>query len=115
MDKTLLKAYIRTIVEEEVKRILPEMLGEAVAEIKSMQQVNESSSAAVRPKMDRSRLAALMGLERHGDTLSATTRNMALPENVPENINLNDPSVKPAVEAITRDYSALMKKMGLGK
>lgn len=115
MDKTLLKAYIRTIVEEEVKRILPEMLGEAVAQVKSMQQVNETNTSTARPKMDRSKLAALMGLERHGDTLSATTQNMVLPENIPHHVNLNDPSVKPAVEAITKDYSALMKKMGLSK
>ena len=114
MDKTLLKAYIRTIVEEEVKRILPEMLGEAVAQVKSMQQVNETAAPA-RPKMDRSKLAAMMGLERIGDTISATTKNMVLPENIPQGVDLNNPSVKPAVEAITRDYSALMKKMGMSK
>lgn len=115
MDKTLLKAYIRTIVEEEVKRILPEMLGEAVAQVKSIQQVNETTSTSARPKMDRSKLAALMGLERNGDTISATTKNMVLPENIPQGVDLNNPSVKPAVEAITKDYSALMKKMGLSK
>lgn len=115
MDKTLLKAYIRTIVEEEVKRILPELLGEAVAQVKSIQQVNETASAPTRPKMDRSKLAAMMGLERIGDTISATTKNMVMPENIPQGVDLNNPSVKPAVEAITRDYSALMKKMGLGK
>ena len=115
MDKTLLKAYIRTIVEEEVNRILPNLLGEAVAQIKGTQQVNETVASPSKPKLDRSRLAALMGLERHGDTISATTKNMALPENVPQGINLNDPSVQPAVEAITKDYSALMKKMGLSK
>jgi len=115
MDKTLLKAYIRTIVEEEVKRILPEMLGEAVAQVKSMQQVNETASTPARPKLDRSKLAAMMGLERVGDTISATTKNMVLPENIPQGVNLNDPAVQPAVEAITKDYSALMKKMGLSK
>jgi hypothetical protein len=56
-----------------------------------------------------------MGLERQGDTITATTKNMVLPENIPHGVNLNDPSVKPAVEAITKDYSALMKKMGLSK
>lgn len=115
MDKTLLKAYIRTIVEEEVNRILPDLLGEAVAQIKGTQQVNETVASPTKPKLDRSRLAALMGLERHGDTISATTKNMVLPENIPQGLDLNSPSVQPAVEAITKDYSALMKKMGLSK
>lgn len=115
MDKTLLKAYIRTIVEEEVNRILPNLLGEAVAQIKGTQQVNESIVTQNKPKLDRSKLAVMMGLERHGDTISATTKNMVLPENIPQGVDLNNPSVQPAVEAITRDYSALMKKMGLGK
>lgn len=115
MDKTLLKAYIRTIVEEEVNRILPNLLGEAVAQIKETQQVNENTVSPSKPKLDRSKLAALMGLERHGDTITATTNNMVLPQNIPQGVNLNDPSVKPAVEAITKDYSALMKKMGLSK
>ena len=115
MDKTLLKAYIRTIVEEEVNRILPELLGEAVAQIKGSQQVNETVSAPSKPKLDRSKLAAMMGLERIGDTITATTKNMPLPENIPQGVDLNSPSVKPAVDAITKDYSALMKKMGLSK
>ena len=115
MDKTLLKAYIRTIVEEEVNRVLPDLLGEAVAQIKGTQQVNETVTSPNKPKIDRSKLAAMMGLERHGDTISATTNNMRLPENVPPGLDLNNPSVKPAMEAITKDYSALMKKMGLSK
>jgi hypothetical protein len=115
MDKTLLKAYIRTVVEEEVNRILPELLGEAVAQIKGTQQVNETVSAPTKPKLDRSKLAAMMGLERIGDTITATTQNMVLPNTIPQGLDLNDPSVKPAVEAITKDYSALMKKMGLSK
>lgn len=113
MDKTLLKAYIRTIVEEEVVRILPDLLGEAVAQIKGTQQVNETKAITNKPKLDRSKLAVMMGLERQGDTITATTKNMVLPENIPQGVNLNDPSVKPAVEAITRDYSDIMKKMGL--
>lgn len=115
MDKTLLKAYIRTVVEEEVNRILPNLLGEAVAQIKGIQQVNETVSAPSKPKLDRSKLAAMMGLERHGDTIMATTNNVELPENIPQGVNLNDPAFKPAVEAITKDYSAVMKKLGLSK
>jgi hypothetical protein len=115
MDKTLLKAYIRTIVEEEVNRILPNILGEAIAQIKGTQQVNETITTTSKPKLDRSTLAAMMGLERQGDTITATTKSMILPENIPQGVNLNDPSVQPAVEAITRDYSATMKKLGLTK
>ena len=114
MDKTLLKAYIRTIVEEEVKRVLPDILGEAIAEIKGMQQVNEVAQSPAKPKLDRSRLAAMMGLERMGDTLSATTGRMqttAAPTEIPANLSPDDP----AVQAVTRDYSAMMKKMGLSK
>jgi hypothetical protein len=38
MDRQLLKAYIRTIVEEEVQRILPEMLSEAVSQVKRLSE-----------------------------------------------------------------------------
>jgi len=51
----------------------------------------------------------------HGDTIMATTNNVVLPENIPQGVNLNDPAFKPAVEAITKDYSAVMKKLGLSK
>lgn len=69
MDKQLLKAYIRTIVEEEVKRVLPELLGEAVAQIKKG-QVNEAAPAQPRKPVDRARLAQLMEIDYDGDTLS---------------------------------------------
>jgi hypothetical protein len=107
MDKTLLKAYIRTIVEEEVKRILPEMLSEAVAEVKALQ---ESKTAPVaKSKFSRAQLAEMMGLERHGDTIMAKTGPVmaAPPQGVSED--------NPAFQAINKDYSALMKKMGLAK
>ena len=54
-----------------------------------------------------------MGLERMGDTLSASTDRMIMPDNT--TVDINNPNVKPAVDAINRDYSQLMKKMGLGK
>lgn len=110
MDKQLLKAYIRTIVEDEVKKILPELLEEAVSEIKQLsevkQPVQQKSSKSV---VDRKRLAELMGVSYDGETLMASTRAMAvpLPENAPRDV---DPEV---VKAVTKDYSALMKKMGL--
>jgi hypothetical protein len=110
MDKTLLKAYIRTIVEEEVKRVLPELLSEAVAQVK---QISEVSAARPTPKpaLDRSKLAAMMGMSYDGNTLRADTSNVAsrLPDTVAADA---DPSV---VAAINKDYSALMKKMGLSK
>lgn len=111
MDKTLLKAYIRTIVEEEVKRVLPELLSEAVAEIKQLSEHN-TSAPRQKPPMDRSKLAAMMGISYDGNTLRASSTDAVasrLPTEVPANV---DPEV---VTAINRDYSALMKKMGLSK
>ena len=112
MDKQLLKAYIRTIVEEEVQRILPNILGEAVSEIKRMQPLKESAtstnnSSKSKPVLDRARLAEMMGITYDGETLRTTTNNMPLPENIPRDV---DPEV---VKAVTKDYSALMKKMGI--
>lgn len=123
MDKALFRAYVKELVREQVeesvekavKKILPEILGEAIAEIKGMQQVNEVTNTPNKPKLDRSKFAALMGMERNGDTISATTSNVRLPENIPQGVNLSDPAVKPAVDAITRDYSQVMKAMGLSK
>jgi len=106
MDKQLLKAYIRTIVEEEVQRVLPKLLNEAVAEIKQLSETKTNQPA--RSKIDRSRLAEMMGITYDGETLHATTNKAPLPENVPRDV---DPDV---VKAVTKDYSALMKKMGLG-
>jgi hypothetical protein len=109
MDKQLLKAYIKVVVEEEVKRLLPEMLAEAVQQIKASQPTtSDPITETTKPKIDRSRLAELMGLEydRDGGTLSASTnrmgtRAMAVPADV-------DPAVS---NALTRDYSQLMKAM----
>jgi hypothetical protein len=110
MDKQLLKAYIRTVVEDEVKRVLPEVLSEAIGEIKKLQEntvVKPTTNLPQRPKLDRSRLAEMMGLSYDGQTLSATTNNLPIPENVPPDV---DPDV---MKAVTKDYSAMMKKMGL--
>lgn len=109
MDKQLLKAYIRTIVEEEVKRLLPEMLAEAVSEIKQLSENRNNSQSSKKPSIDRGRLAELMGISYDGETVRASTVNMGvpLPENAPRDA---DPEV---VKAVTKDYSALMKKMGL--
>lgn len=109
MDKQLLKAYIRTIVEEEVKRILPELLSEAVTEIKQLSEQAVPTSQ-VKPKLDRSKLASMMGIDYDGQTLRATSTDKVrgrLPDEVPSNA---DPEV---VKAINRDYSQLMKKMGI--
>lgn len=118
MDKTLLKAYIRTLVEEEVKKILPEMLSEAVQEIK---QLKEHSTPRTlenkKTKLDRGRLAELMGISYDGDTLMATTSNVSpktltaldsAGNKIEVPTNQVDSTV---VDAITRDYSQLMKAM----
>lgn len=109
MDKQLLKAYIRTIAEEEVKRLLPEMLAEAVSEIKQLSEQKQSSPQPKKPAIDKGRLAQLMGISYDGETLRATTGNITtpLPENAPRDV---DPEV---VKAVTRDYSQLMKAMKL--
>lgn len=122
MDKQLLKAYIRTIVEEEVQRILPEMLSEAVREIKKVQNINETarSMESVKPKIDRNRLAELMGIDydRQSGTITATTSNMpktvATMDAAGNRIEIPADKVDPTVmQAITKDYSEIMKKMKL--
>jgi hypothetical protein len=111
MDKTLLKAYIRTIVEEEIKRILPELLGEAISEIK---QLKEIASPAMQQKttspIDRGRLAELMGISYDGETLSAMGGNVNAPPAHRVSPTQGPPEV---VNAINRDYSELMKAMKL--
>lgn len=111
MDKQLLKAYIKTIVEDEVKRVLPELLAEAVSEIKQLSE-NKRPTPPSQPQkkstLDRGRLAELMGMTYDGETLRATSTDSLssrLPENAPRDA---DPEV---VKAITRDYSQLMKAM----
>ena len=118
MDKQLLKAYIRCIVEEEVTRILPtllsEVLGEVVANAPKNAPKNQPkplkealSRANTKPRPGRAEMASLLGLTREDDTFIANTNSMRLPEGTPPNA---DPKV---VEAITRDYSELMKAMGI--
>jgi hypothetical protein len=105
MDKTLLKAYIRTLVEEEVTRILPKMLSEAVQQVKQLTETataTNPSNAAPARKFSRTELADMMGLEYDGETLRAT------------NTSPHEPLPGGDIgKIINRDYSALMKKMGL--
>jgi len=106
MDKTLFKAYVRTIVEEEVKKILPNLLAEAVSEIKQLSESTSSSQTQQKPQLDRSRLAELMGIDYDGETLHARG---------PSSTTFVNPNAAPPeiTEKINRDYSQLMKKMGL--
>lgn len=122
MDKQLLKAYIRTVVEEEVKRLLPEMLGEAVREIKKTQNINENirTTESVKPKIDRGRLAQLMGIDydRSSGTITANTSNMprtvSAMDSAGNRVEIPADKVDPTViQAINKDYSELMKKMKL--
>ncbi len=105
MDKKLLKAYIRTIVEEEVERILPKMIKEQIQSVAGAQVVSESATPTKKASVSKQDLASLLGITRDGDTLRATTAGVRqthnLPSNVPDYIE----------SAITRDYSALMKAM----
>lgn len=120
MDKALFRAYVKELVKEQmdasvektVRKLLPAILDEAIAEIKGTQRIVESAPTK-KSSIDRSKLAAMMGLERMGDTLSASTDRMIMPDNT--TVDINNSNVKPAVDAINRDYSQLMKKMGLGK
>lgn len=116
MDKALFRAYVKELVKEQieesvdkaVRKILPEVLDEAILEIKGSQKIVESTTT--KPKLDRSKLAEMMGLERHGDTIIATTKNLTPTNNTPTVSEDN-----PVMQAINRDYSALMKAMGLSK
>lgn len=113
MDKQLLKAYVRTIVEDEIRRVLPEVLAEAIGEIKQLKETavpGNISPVPQKQKIDKNRMAELMGLTYDGNTLMATTNSMPvnrLPENAPTDV---DPAVS---KAINRNYSDLMKKMGI--
>lgn len=114
MDKALFRAYVRELVkemvEEEVNKVLPKLLGEAIGEIKSLQE--NKTAASKKPALNRSQLAELMGLERHGDTIMATTKNLGpVMASPPQGITQDNP----AFQAINKDYSQIMKKMGLSK
>jgi hypothetical protein len=106
MDKQLLKAYIRTIVEEEVKRVLPELLGEAVQQVKQLSESKQVSSQPAK-KFSRGELAQMMGIDYDGETLRATGVSSHASSDIPPG---TPPEIK---QALTRDYSQLMKKMGL--
>lgn len=119
MDKQLLKAYIRTIVEEEVKKLLPELLGEAVAQIKNVNKLDESVKTDNKPKIDKSRLAQLMGIDydRGNATIRATgvAPSVVVAKDAAGNsVQIPADSVpSEVISAINKDYSALMKKMKL--
>ena len=114
MDKTMFKGYVRELVreavQEEVKRLLPKLLDEAINEVKALQENTVAPSpAATKPKLDRSRLAAMMGLERQGDTLIASNNTGPVMTSPPPGVTPDNP----AFQAINKDYSAMMKAMKL--
>jgi hypothetical protein len=104
MDKTLLKAYIRTLVEEEVVRVLPKLLSEAVQQVKQITETTAPTPTGAAPvrKFSQTALADMMGLKYDGETLHATSASPHEP-----------PGSEDIKKIIGRDYSALMKKMGL--
>lgn len=112
MDKALFRAYVKELVketiEEEVRKVLPKLLGEAVEEIKS---IKESKTSNFEPKksFSRTQLAEMMGLERLGDTIVAKTGNVGPVMTPPPGISPDNP----AVQAINKDYSGIMKALKL--
>jgi hypothetical protein len=117
MDKALFRAYVKELVKEQiedsvektVRKLLPELLEEAVTEIKAQSIQENTTAQPTRPKPSRAQLAQMLGLERHGDTLTATTKNMGQVMQPPPGITEDNPVYK----AITKDYSQLMKAMKL--
>tara|TARA_R110000868_G_scaffold157028_1_gene384103 strand:- start:901 stop:1230 length:330 start_codon:yes stop_codon:yes gene_type:complete len=109
MDKTMFKGYVRELVREavneELKRQLPIVLSEVMGNVPL--QENTMSSAKKKPAFNREEMMAKLGLEKLGDTLVGSTNRMVteLPPNIaPDN---------PVVQAINKDYSKLMKAMGI--
>lgn len=120
MDKQLLKAYIKTIVEDEVKKILPELLAEAVAEIKQAKPtsvtgaVKNSAPSNKKPPVDRKKLAEILQLPNDDSyeeypTVRASTKDIIIPE---EFVGTPDPDV---LSFINKDYSGMMKSLGITK
>jgi hypothetical protein len=133
MDKTLLKAYIRTIVEEEVKRLVPKMLEEAINEIKAIKgkPINETTAPAPvkKPAVDKARLAQLLGIDYDRDNgviragMGAKPSMVDAPDMPGMVMGIDSAGNKipipknkvstEVLDAINRDYSALVKKMNL--
>lgn len=111
MDKALFRAYVRELVKEmvaeEVKKVLPDILAEAVQQVQQIQE----TAVTPKPKLDRSKLAAMLGIERHGDTFTASTSRASMIMPPPPGLSEDNP----AVQAVNKDYSQMMKKMGLSK
>lgn len=103
MDKQLLKAYIKTIVEDEVKKILPEMLSEAISEIKEMQSLQESSTSS-KKTFDKGKLSKMMGISQEQPS-AKSSKPYLLPEGASPNV---DPEV---AAALNKDYSQIMKAL----
>lgn len=104
MDKKLLKAYIRTIVEEEIERLFPKMLKEHLAAAPKAELVSETT-APTKPQFNRAELASLLGITREGDTIRATTKNLG-----PVATNIA-PAGVPAdlAAALNKDYSKMLR------
>jgi hypothetical protein len=104
MDKKLLKAYIRTIVEEEIERLFPKMLKEHLGTVPKAELVSETTTTS-KPAFNRTELASLLGITREGDTVRATTRNLGP---VASNIAPAGVSVDLAA-ALNKDYSKMLR------
>lgn len=119
--KTLLNAYIRELVREELKlvlrsevsRIMNEELEKAVREHKSTSRP-ESESVSI-PSV-RNSLKELLDVEydRPNGTIRARMINPALKTENDTKAELL-PDNNEVKKALTRDYSDVMKKMGITK
>lgn len=105
MDKQLLKAYIRTIVEDEVQRLVPKIIKEHIKSTEDSRLVNEATAAPTKPRPSKNDLASMLGITRDGDTIRASTGGLA---STPQ-INIPDTAPDYLKNALTKDYSAMLK------
>ena len=111
MDKTLLKAYIRTVVEEHVEKILPQLLSEVIQQVKVLKENSPApvpAKSTTRSPIDKAKLRELMGVSFDGETLTASTDGM--PTVAPQDLT---PGQQEVHAAVNKNYSELMRAMGI--
>ena len=128
MNKDLLKLYIQTAIEAEMRRLFPELLKEELAKagaalmsegVRPMETTPIAPPSHLQPPPDRESLRAMMGLPSLGE-MRMTTDNVIPPSATPPvsstpritGIPANAEQKK-AQDAINRNYGDVMKKLGL--
>lgn len=122
MDKRLFKAYIKTIVEEEVERLLPKMIKEHVSKYIA-ENVHTAPSPIVENRSDRQSVMSevikndvrsrYMQLMSSGDDPDDQTITMTGVNNYPPNVNSRE--YASVVDAVNKNYSDIMKALKLNK